>query len=227
MDTIPLVTQDWSKVTTRCLASILTQISYFYPDYPYSLHVETRHTQPPWPECYQVLYSSSHKMQSRKPCGLPPNTTAGAYHVFRALFQAQHLTKILLQVDWACLPPNPAPWSPALNQAYLRRRLWTVALSAHCNQRNMEDIISTLQAHLTPSPEDALELTHLISANLHHMQKALSTAKWEAADLWHKHLKAILNEASRSKPMEENASTNLPHPSGAKSLMLHCFSPAY
>jgi len=107
----------------------------------------------------------------------------------------QSLTKILLHADRACLPPNPAPWSPALNQAYLRHCVWSVALSAHRTKRDMDNVISALRARLKPSPEDALELTRSILASLCHAQKALRKAKCEAAALWKAHLEALLNKA--------------------------------
>jgi len=56
----------------------------------------------------------------------------------------RQITRILLQADRMCSPRNPAPWSPALNQAYLRHRLWTIALSAHRNKRDMSKIIESI-----------------------------------------------------------------------------------
>jgi len=107
----------------------------------------------------------------------------------------QKLTKILLRADQAYTPPNPAPWSPALNQAYIHHCLWSVAFSACRNQCNMNDIITTLCACLCPTPEDDLEHMHLLSANLQHTQKALFKAKQEAEELCQKHLEELLNKA--------------------------------
>jgi len=59
----------------------------------------------------------------------------------------------------------------------------------------MKDVISALQARLKPSPEDVLELTRSILANLCHAQKALRKAKHKAAALQRAHLEALLNEA--------------------------------
>jgi len=46
-----------------------------------------------------------------------PTMTTQHYVELEAIDQS--LTKILFHADQACLPPNPAPWSLALNQAYL------------------------------------------------------------------------------------------------------------
>jgi len=58
----------------------------------------------------------------------------------------QQLTQILIKADNHCKPPHPNPWSPELDQAYLCHRLWTIKLTAHCNQRNMLDITNAIQA---------------------------------------------------------------------------------
>jgi len=55
------------------------------------------------------------------------------------------LTKILLQADRACTNPNPAAWSPDLNQAYLRHRLWNLKLTAHCTKRNMSNVLTSIR----------------------------------------------------------------------------------
>ncbi len=78
----------------------------------------------------------------------------------------QCLTKILLKANWHCSPPQMDPWSPELNQAYLCHRLWSITLSAHRNDRDMSDVIKSIRARLTPSPEDAEEANHSPSANL-------------------------------------------------------------
>jgi len=95
-------------------------------------------------EHLQILLQTHHMM-------------AAQYAELKAIDKC--LTKILLQADWACLPPNPAPWLPALNQAYFHHWLWNVALLVQQNKRDMKDIITALWAHLTPSPTDELELT--------------------------------------------------------------------
>jgi len=83
------------------------------------------------------------------------------------------LTKILLEANKHCTPPQTDPWSPELNQAYLRHHLWSLTLSAHCNQHDMTDILQSIRARLLPSPEDAAESNHSPSANLHRAQKQL------------------------------------------------------
>jgi len=51
------------------------------------------------------------------------------------------LTKILLQADHACTPPNTSPWSLELNQAYLRHCRWSLELTAHCTKHDMSTVI--------------------------------------------------------------------------------------
>jgi len=90
------------------------------------------------------------------------------------------LTKILTTSDKDCRPINDAPWSPALNQAYLRHRFWSITFSAKRNHRDMDDILKAIREKLNPSPEDQLELTRTLTANLRHVQKTLRKEKREA-----------------------------------------------
>jgi len=120
------------------------------------------------------------------------------------------LTQILLQADCLCGSTNPTPWSPTLNQAYLRHRMWNIALSAHRNQHDMDDVIAAIRARLLPSPEDELETQRSITANLRHAQKRLRKAKRKADLLRKKHLESLLNEARASnKRKKSKALTHL------------------
>jgi len=105
------------------------------------------------------------------------------------------LTRILTKADRACRPVHFASWSPQLNQAYLRHRLWNIALSGKCNELNVSDVIAAIRKHLKPLQEDVLEKERSLSANLRHAQKQLRKAKKEADTLRRQHLEAILNEA--------------------------------
>ncbi len=91
-----------------------------------------------------------------------------------------HLTRILTKTDRECCPTNNAPWSPALNQAYLRHRYWSITFSAKRNQRDMKDVLKAIREKMKPSPEDQLEPTRSITANLRHAQKNLCKEKREA-----------------------------------------------
>jgi len=93
------------------------------------------------------------------------------------------LTRLLTKADRECRPAHFAAWSPQLNQAYLRHRLWTIALSGKWNKRDVTDAIAALRQRLTPSPDDDLEQTRSINANLRHAQKQLRKAKREADSL--------------------------------------------
>jgi len=91
-----------------------------------------------------------------------------------------HLTRILLQADRACGSNNPTPWSPTVNQAYLRHHMWSNALTAHRNHRDMDDIIEAIRTKLIPSDEDEIEKTRSTSTNLRSAQKRLRKAKRDA-----------------------------------------------
>jgi len=122
----------------------------------------------------------------------------------------ERLTKILLQADRECTPPTASPWSPDLNQAYLRHRMWTIALTAHRTKRDLSAAITLIRQRLTPSPLDDLEPTRSLSINLRNSQKALRAAKKAASDLRKQHLEATLNEArSQNQKKKSQALTNL------------------
>jgi len=94
---------------------------------------------------HQIAECIAH-LQSLKMLG--PTDIAELEHI------DEQITKILLGADHHCQPMNSDPWSPELNQAYLRHWLWTIALSAHKNDRNMSDILDSIKARLWPSPDD-------------------------------------------------------------------------
>jgi len=62
----------------------------------------------------------------------------------------QQLTKILLQADRACTPPSTSPWSPELNQAYLRHHLWSLELTVKCTKCDMSTVITSIRQRLSP-----------------------------------------------------------------------------
>jgi len=105
------------------------------------------------------------------------------------------LTQILTTEDHRCAPQNSAPWSPALNQAYLRHRLCTITLSAKRTKRDLKEIITSIRKKLILTPDDDEAQHRSISANLRRAQKDLCKAKHEAAELQKKHLEAVLNDA--------------------------------
>jgi len=115
------------------------------------------------------------------------------------------LTKILIKADKHCKPPHPDPWSPELDQAYLRHRLWTITLSAEHNQRNMSDITDAIRARLRPSTEDAEDSTRSTLANLRRAQKQLRRVKREADKLRKEHLEKLLNEAKAANRKKKSA----------------------
>jgi len=88
--------------------------------------------------------------------------------------------------------------------------MWSIALTAHRNHRDMDNIIAAIQAKLTPLEEDKLEKMRSTSANLRNAQKKLRKAKREADILRQQHLDALLNEARASnKKKKSKALTHL------------------
>ncbi len=54
------------------------------------------------------------------------------------------LTKLLTKADRECRPLHYAAWSPTLNHAYLRYRLWSIALSGKRNEQDVKDAIAAI-----------------------------------------------------------------------------------
>jgi len=131
-----------------------------------------------------------------------PTFTADHYKELKQI--DTKITQILLKVDQQCCPKTDAPWSLALNQAYLRHWYWSIAFSAKCNQHNMKDVLQALQARMHPSTEDQLELMQSLSANLRHAQKNVKRENQEADTLRKCHLKSLLNEAIASNKQKKS-----------------------
>jgi len=148
-------------------------------------------------------------MQLTPPCWMDSATPIPTYPWFQLpCWTGVHwwkTTKILLSADLHCQPPNLDPWSLELNQAYLQHCLWTIALSAHKNDCDMSNILTSLRNWLWPSPDDANGDLHLFSANLHHVQKYLCQAKCDAEQLQQKHLKTLLNEAKATNQCKKTS----------------------
>jgi len=115
------------------------------------------------------------------------------------------LTTILIEADKKCSPPQMDPWSPDLNQAYLRHRLWSIALSAKRNQRDMTEVLNSIRARLIPTPEDAEDENRSFTANLRRAHKHLRQVKREAALLRKQHLDSILNEARAANQRKKSS----------------------
>jgi len=161
--------------------------------------VHSRHDLKVTKFCKRVVTQCNRHHLAERISHLQTLTTLGPEHITELESIDEELTAILLAADRQCQPRNADPWSPALNQAYLRHCLWTIALSAHNNNRNMSDVINAIRSKLQPSPEDEAELHRSISANLRHVQKQLQKAKRDADQLRKAHLEAVLNEAKAAQ----------------------------
>jgi len=107
--------------------------------------VHSHHEQKVTKFCKRVVTQCNHHQLAERLAVLQATPTLGPDHIAELERIDEQLTKILLHADRQCQPPNSDPWSPELNQAYLRHRLWSLALTAHCNERNMSDILKSIQ----------------------------------------------------------------------------------
>ncbi len=171
--------------------------------------VNSRHEQKVAKFCKTVISQCTRHQLAERIEDLQNQATLTAAHCKELERIDAQLTKILTQADRQCTPPNLASWSPELNQAYLRHRLWSLTYSAQRNERDLTDAITSIRQQLTPHPDDQNETRRSTSANLRHAQKALRKAKREADNLRKQHLNAILNKALASN--ERKKSKQLKH----------------
>jgi len=180
-----------------------------------SYHGQTRGTNSRHPQkvtkfCKRVVDRCNQQCLAERLAALQHLPHLDPHHLEELEDIDDRLTKILLQADRDCTPPNSSPWSPELNQAYLRHRLWTIELTAHRTKRDLSAATNLIRQRLTPSPLDVLEPTRSLSLNLRNAQKALRAAKKAAAELRKQHLEATLNEArTANKKKKSQALTNL------------------
>jgi len=172
----------------------------------------SRHPQKVTKFCKQVIKQCNHYRLAERVADLRQLEQLEPHHYEELEAIDKRLTKILLQADRACTPINPSSWSPELNQAYLRHRMWSLTLTAKRTERDMTDAIAAIRKRLIPSPIDQQEEGRSLSANLRHATKALRAAKKEADALRKQHLEAVLNEARASnKTKKSKALANLIH----------------
>jgi len=91
----------------------------------------SRHPQKVTKFCKRVVDQCNHHRLAERIADLQTLRTLDASHFDELEDIDACLTKILIRADRACTPMNATPWSPKLNQAYLRHRLWSIALTAH------------------------------------------------------------------------------------------------
>jgi len=155
----------------------------------------SRHPQKVNKFCKQVVDMCNRAQLAERVAALQQLTTLTPANLAELEAIDIQLTQILLKADRACTPPGTSPWSPELNQAYLRHRLWSLELTAKRTQRDMSMVLTALRQCLTPSLLDDQEKHCSLSMNLRNAQKALRAAKKAAASLRQQHLDTVLNEA--------------------------------
>jgi len=166
--------------------------------------VNSRHAQKITKFCKKVITQCTRHQLAEQIENLQNQATFMTEQCAELEWIDAQLTTILTQADWQCTPPHLASWSPELNQAYLRHRLWSLTYSAKQNDRDLSDAINSIHQQLLPHPDDQHEEQRSISANLQQVQKALQKAKREANNLRKQHLDAILNEALASNKKKKS-----------------------
>jgi len=104
------------------------------------------------------------------------------------------LTKILITADKKCRPQDSAPWSLALQQAYLLHCYWSLRRAMLRTKRNLALAIKFLSKYLDPwtIQEDK---TMSFSTDLWCMHaKTTKNCQKEADQLWCNHLEALINQ---------------------------------
>jgi len=104
------------------------------------------------------------------------------------------LTKILVTTDQQCRPLNEAPWSPAVQTAYMVHRYWSLKLMAKRTGRDLSASFAALEKRLEPHQLQR-QPGSTISSTLRTAQKTLKKVKREADQLCKQHLEALLNQA--------------------------------
>jgi len=135
--------------------------------------VNSRHEQKVTKFCKQVVSKCNQHQLAERIAYLKSLPMLDPHHLEELEKIDTELTTILTAADKQCKPPHPDPWSPELDQAYLRHQLWTIELSAQRNQCNMSDIMNAIRAQICPSPANVEEKQRSASANLRHAQKQL------------------------------------------------------
>jgi len=95
--------------------------------------------------CKQVVEMCNNSCLGERVAVLQATQQLTPTHINKLEAIDTRLTQILLQADRACIPPSASPWSPELNQAYLRHQLWSLELTPNvrretCPQFSMRSV---------------------------------------------------------------------------------------
>jgi len=106
----------------------------------------------------------------------------------------QTLTKILIKTDQKLAKYRTAPWSPALHQAFLEHRFWTVRLSQARTRRDFSTALEKIAEQMTQPPTT----TGSLSGNLRKAQHKIREIKKAAAQRREAHLQELLEAAQQT-----------------------------
>jgi len=156
--------------------------------------INSRHEQHAIQYCIHVVKQcNTHHLQERL-ATLLSKTSLLAHDIDELESIDQKLTKILVQADQHLRPLSSVPWSPAVQQAYLLHRYWTLTRMAKRQERNLSAAIQRVQEHLDPALIDN-DPQVTLSTKLRKAQRALRKARRAAAQLRQQHMEKLLNEA--------------------------------
>ncbi len=113
------------------------------------------------------------------------------------------LTRLLLKADKQCQPLSLAPWSPAVQTAYLAHRYWALKRTAKRTERNLTSTLQALASRLDPALTTQ-EPTRSLASHLRQAQKQLKAARHDAAQHRKRHLEALLNQATAANQQKKS-----------------------
>jgi len=105
------------------------------------------------------------------------------------------LMKILTKADQRLAHYRNSPWSPALHQAFLTHRFWTIRLSQERTHCDFLTVLKTIEARMTTPPAT----TGTVSSNLRKAQHTIREIKQEAAQRQEAYLQELLDAAQQNK----------------------------
>jgi len=156
--------------------------------------INSRHEQHALQYCIHVVKQCNvHRLKERTE-NLLSKTSLNAQDINELESIDQKLTKILVQADQSLRPLSSVPWSPAVQQAYLLHRYWTLTRMAKRQERNLSEAIQRVYERLDPTLIDN-DPRVTLTTKLRRAQRALRKARREAAQLRQQHMEKLLNEA--------------------------------
>jgi len=157
--------------------------------------VNSRNEQHVQKFCKQVVNGCNVKQLDERIADLTKKTSLSQIDIDELELIDRQLTKILLHADNQCRPLSMAPWSPAVQKAYLAHRFWSLQFTAKRTERNLKTALQKIAQRLDPESM-AKDPNRSLSSHLRQAQKQLKQARKDAAEHQKKHLEALFNQAT-------------------------------